>query len=106
MARLNGGKIFIRISKDISDITSDDFDKSLFREIVINKIKKPLRLETLSGIYDFPVVELENGDLIIKYTISFNIEVDEDYTFSSLKRITIAYNSQTDDLVFEYYLLS
>lgn len=54
MARNNGGFILIKINKYLTDITADDFDKKVFREICEKNIKKPLILETLNSSVVFP----------------------------------------------------
>lgn len=99
MARANGGEILIRISKDISNITASDFDKTLFKKICDEKITKPLRLQTNNLTIVFEQCSynfVPTGFVMYRFS---NIFLD-DGNIDGYLQIIIEYAIQSDSLTF------
>ena len=97
--RNNGGFILIKINKSIDDLTANDFDKNIFREIVKNQVKKPLILQTLlSGL----VFQCYVDDVSCEFRYVLVQSIEEDGTISGYVDVSIAYNSVSDELTYQY----
>ena len=89
-----GGFILVKINKDTSLIGSMDIDKKLFKDIFINKVCKPLILETNDGC--FVCSCLKNGVNTVHYV--YNYVLVSDGNIDGYTLIDIVYNAVTDEL--------
>lgn len=80
MARAKGGQILIKIDKDLTDVTSADFDVKIFKEMLVNKIIKPIRIETKDYCILFPIVNCD-GNNIYAHITDFYDPLDTDSYF-------------------------
>lgn len=98
--RSKGGFIYIKINKPIDEITADDFDKKVFRDIVTNKISKPLIFESkyMSYVFNYQSINVSEVGFIFSQIMCANGSMN----IESQEKITINYVLTTDTLTFAY----
>ena len=101
--RNNGGFILIKINKEPTDITADDFNKDEIKKIWDIKSLKPIILETarktiiLSPHYN-------NTQLFYESFISklYYDDDSQEYAYEGFENTFLIYSKTSDALIFEF----